>query len=76
MNTIDSVEANEELVCIWNHIEEKAKDQEVIDYAKEKRKKLIELRELIRDETKRRKEFDKEYARLIELEIKEVKNFE
>ena len=37
MNTIDSKEANEELVCIWNAIEERAEDQEIVDYARSKR---------------------------------------
>lgn len=55
MNVIDSVEANEELVCIWNHIEEKAKDQEIIDYAKMKRDLLIDLREKKRELDKRKK---------------------
>jgi len=75
MNVIDSVEANEELVCIWNHIEEKAKDQEIIDYAKMKRDLLIDLREKKRELDKRKKEFDEEYAKIINDEIKEVQKY-
>lgn len=75
MNTIDSVEANEALVCIWNKVEEEAKDQEIVDYAKMKRKQLTELREAKRHSDNAKKEFDKEYAKLIEKEIREVKKY-
>ena len=37
MNVIDSKDANIELVCVWDYIEEKAEDQEVADYARSKR---------------------------------------
>lgn len=75
MNTIDSVEHNEALIVIWNHVEEKAKDQEVIDYARSKRKQLIDLLEAKKQSDKAHKEFDKAYMLLIEKEIREVKKY-
>ena len=75
MNTIDSIEHNEALIVIWNHVEEKAKDQEVIDYARSKRKQLIDLLEAKKQSDKAHKEFDKAYMLLIEKEIREVKRY-
>lgn len=75
MNTIDSIEMNEELVIIWNSIEERAKDQEVINYAKNKVKQLIRLREQKRESDEYKKDFDKEYMRLIDKEIREVNRY-
>ena len=75
MNTTDSKEANEELVCIWNAIEERAEDQEVIDYARSKRIQLDRLLQEKNESDKQKKEYDKQYAMLIEKEIREVKRY-
>ena len=75
MNTIDSKEANEELVCIWNAIEERAEDQEIVDYAKSKRIQLDRLLQEKNESDKQKKEYDKQYAMLIEKEIREVKSY-
>ena len=61
MNTIDSKEANEELVCIWNAIEERAEDQEIIDYARSKRIQLDRLLQEKNESDKQKKEYDKQY---------------
>ena len=76
MNTIDSKEANEELVCIWNAIEERAEDQEIIDYARSKRIQLDRLLQENNESDKQKKEYDKQYAMLIEKEIREVQKYE
>ena len=76
MNTIDSKEANEELVCIWNAIEERAEDQEIVDYAKSKRKSLDRLLQEKNESDKQKKEYDKQYAMLIEKEIREVQRYD
>ena len=76
MNTIDSKEANEELVCIWNSIEERAEDQEIIDYAKSKRIHLDRLLQEKNESDKQKKEYDKQYAMLIEKEIREVQKYD
>ena len=76
MNTIDSKEANEELVCIWNAIEEKAEDQEIVDYAKSKRIQLDRLLQEKNESDKQKKEYDKQYAMLIEKEIREVQKYD
>lgn len=75
MNTIDSVEHNEALVVIWNTIEEKAIDPNIRLYAKKKRQQLTELRETKRTSDENKKDFDKEYMRLIDKEIKEVQRY-
>ena len=75
MNTIDSKEANEELVCIWNAIEERAEDQEVIDYARSKRIQLDRLLQEKNESDKQKKEYDKQYAMLIDKEIREVQRY-
>ena len=75
MNTIDSVEHNEALVVIWNAIEEKAIDPNIRLYAKKKRQQLTELRESKRTSDENKKDFDKEYMRLIDKEIKEVQRY-
>ena len=76
MNTIDSKEANEELVCIWNAIEERAEDQEIVDYAKSKRIQLDRLLQEKNESDKQKKEYDKQYAMLIEKEIREVQRYD
>ena len=76
MNTIDSKEANEELVCIWNAIEERAKDQEIVDYARSKRIQLDRLLQEKNESDKQKKEYDKQYAMLIEKEIREVQKYD
>lgn len=76
MNVVDSKDANIELVCVWNYIEEKAKDQEVIDYAKNKVKDLSELLESKKISDKNKKDFDKQYAMLIEKELREVQKYD
>ena len=76
MNTIDSKEANEELVCIWNAIEERAEDQEIVDYAKSKRIQLDRLLQEKNESDKQKKEYDKQYAMLIEKEIREVQKYD
>ena len=76
MNTIDSKEANEELVCIWNAIEERAEDQEIIDYARSKRIQLDRLLQEKNESDKQKKEYDKQYAMLIEKEIREVQKYD
>lgn len=75
MNTIDSVEMNEDLVIIWNGIEERTQDLEIKQYAKNKVKQLSELRESKRTSDNNKKEFDKAYMLLIEKEIREVKKY-
>ena len=75
MNTIDSKEANEELVCIWNAIEERAKDADVVDYARRKRQKLDRMLQRKLESDRHKKEFDEDYCREIEKEIKEVKKY-
>lgn len=75
MNVVDSKEANEELVCVWNHVEEKAEDQEIIDYARAKRKQLDRLLQEKIESDKQKKEYDKQYAMLIEKEIREVQRY-
>ena len=75
MNTIDSKEANEELVCIWNHIEEKATDQEIVDYARSKRIQLDRLLQEKNESDKQKKEYDKQYTMLIDKEIREVQRY-
>ena len=76
MNTIDSKEANEELVCIWNAIEERAEDQEIVDYARSKRIQLDRLQQEKNESDKQKKEYDKQYAMLIEKEIREVQKYD
>ena len=76
MNTIDSKEANEELVCIWNAIEERAEDQEIVDYARSKRIQLDRLLQEKNESDKQKKEYDKQYAMLIEKEIREVQRYD
>lgn len=75
MNTIDSKEMNEELVCIWNYIEEKAEDQEIVDYAKAKRKNLDRLLQEKNASDQAKKEYDIEYMKLIDKEIREVQRY-
>ena len=75
MNTIDSKEANEELVCIWNAIEERAEDQEIIDYARSKRIQLDRLLQEMKESDKQKKEYDKQYTMLIDKEIREVQKY-
>ena len=76
MNAVDSKDANIELVCVWNYIEEKAEDQEVADYAKTKVKQLSELLESKKESDKNKKDFDKQYAMLIEKELREVQKYD
>ena len=76
MNVVDSKDANIELVCVWNYIEEKAEDQEVVDYAKNKVKDLSELLESKKISDKNKKDFDKQYAMLIEKELREVQKYD
>lgn len=76
MNTTDSKEANEELVCIWNAIEERAEDQEIVDYARSKRIQLDRLLQEKIESDKQKKEYDKQYAMLIEKEIREVQKYD
>lgn len=76
MNTVDSKDANIELVCVWNYIEEKAEDQEVADYARNKVKQLSDLLESKKLSDKNKKDFDLQYAMLIEKEIREVKRYD
>jgi hypothetical protein len=76
MNTTDSKEANEELVCIWNAIEERAEDQEIVDYARSKRIQLDRLLQEKNESDKQKKEYDKQYAMLIEKEIREVQKYD
>ena len=76
MNAVDSKDANIELVCVWNYIEEKAEDQEVADYAKNKVKDLSELLESKKISDKNKKDFDKQYAMLIEKELREVQKYD
>lgn len=76
MNTTDSKEANEELVCIWNSIEERAEDQEIVNYARSKRIQLDRLLQEKNESDKQKKEYDKQYAMLIEKEIREVQRYD
>lgn len=76
MNTIDSVEHNEALVVIWNHVEEKAEDEEVRKYAANKVKQLSELLESKKLSDKNKKDFDRQYTMLIEKEIREVQKYD
>jgi hypothetical protein len=76
MNVIDSKDANIELVCVWDYIEEKAEDQEVADYARSKRKQLDRLLQEKIESDKQKKEYDKQYAMLIEKEIREVQRYD
>ena len=76
MNTLDSIEHNEALVIIWNHIEEKADDEEVRLYAKNKRKQLSELLVAKKLSDKNKKNFDRQYMLLIEKEIIEVQKYD
>jgi hypothetical protein len=76
MNAVDSKDANIELVCVWNYIEEKAEDQEVVDYAKNKVRDLSELLESKKISDKNKKDFDKQYAMLIEKELREVQKYD
>ena len=75
MNVVDSKDANIELVCVWNYIEEKAEDQEVADYARKKREQLDRLLQGKIESDENKKDFDKEYMRLIDKEIKEVQRY-
>lgn len=75
MNTIDSIEMNEDLVIIWNGIEERTQDLEIKHYAKNKVKQLSELRESKRLSDKNKKDFDKQYAMLIDKEVREVQRY-
>lgn len=76
MNAVDSKDANIELVCVWNYIEEKAEDQEVADYAKKKREQLDRLLQGKIESDKNKKDFDKQYAMLIEKELREVQKYD
>ena len=76
MNAVDSKDANIELVCVWNYIEEKAKDEEVRQYARNKVKQLSDLLETKKLSDKNKKDFDLQYAMLIEKEIREVKRYD
>lgn len=76
MNVVDSKDANIELVCVWNYIEEKAEDQEVADYAKKKREQLDRLLQGKIESDKNKKDFDKQYAMLIEKELREVQKYD
>lgn len=75
MNTIDSIEMNEDLVIIWNGIEERTQDLEIKHYAENKVKQLSELRESKRLSDKNKKDFDKQYAMLIDKEVREVQRY-
>ena len=75
MNAVDSKDANIELVCVWNYIEEKAEDQEVADYAKKKREQLDRLLQEKNESDKQKKEYDKQYTMLIDKEIREVQKY-
>ena len=76
MNVVDSKDANIELVCVWNYIEEKAEDQEVADYARSKREQLDRLLQGKIESDKQKKEYDKQYAMLIEKELREVQKYD
>lgn len=76
MNVVDSKDANIELVCVWNYIEEKAEDQEVVDYARKKREQLDRLLQGKIESDKNKKDFDKQYAMLIEKELREVQKYD
>lgn len=76
MNAVDSKDANIELVCVWNYIEEKAEDQEVADYAKKKREQLDRLLQGKIESDKNKKDFDKQYAMLIDKELREVQKYD
>lgn len=76
MNTIDSVEMNEDLVIIWNAIEDRAKEKAVREYAKMKRETLTELLESKKDNDRIKKTLDEKYAKLVNEEIKEVKSYQ
>ena len=76
MNVIDSKDANIELVCVWDYIEEKAEDQEVVDYARKKREQLDRLLQGKIESDKNKKDFDKQYAMLIEKELREVQKYD
>lgn len=76
MNAVDSKDANIELVCVWNYIEEKAEDQEVADYAKKKREQLDRLLQGKIESDKNKKDFDKQYSMLIEKELREVQKYD
>lgn len=76
MNVVDSKDANIELVCVWNYIEEKAEDQEVADYARKKREQLDRLLQGKIESDKNKKDFDKQYAMLIEKELREVQKYD
>lgn len=76
MNTLDSIEHNEALVIIWNHIEEKAEDEEVRKYAANKVKQLSELLESKKLSDKNKKDFDRQYTMLIDKEIREVQKYD
>jgi hypothetical protein len=76
MNVADSKDANIELVCVWNYIEEKAEDQEVADYARSKREQLDRLLQGKIESDKNKKDFDKQYAMLIEKELREVQKYD
>ena len=76
MNAVDSKDANIELVCVWNYIEEKAEDQEVADYARSKREQLDRLLQGKIESDKNKKDFDKQYAMLIEKELREVQKYD
>ena len=76
MNVADSKDANIELVCVWNYIEEKAEDQEVADYARKKREQLDRLLQGKIESDKNKKDFDKQYAMLIEKELREVQKYD
>ena len=76
MNAVDSKDANIELVCVWNYIEEKAEDQEVADYARKKREQLDRLLQGKIESDKNKKDFDKQYAMLIEKELREVQKYD
>lgn len=76
MIAVDSKDANIELVCVWNYIEEKAEDQEVADYAKKKREQLDRLLQGKIESDKNKKDFDKQYAMLIEKELREVQKYD
>lgn len=76
MNVVDSKDANIELVCVWNYIEEKAEDQKVVDYARKKREQLDRLLQGKIESDKNKKDFDKQYAMLIEKELREVQKYD
>ena len=64
------------MVCVWNYIEEKAEDQEVVDYARKKREQLDRLLQGKIESDKNKKDFDKQYAMLIEKELREVQKYD